>query len=171
VEGECTPLPGAGSGNIDDHREEQPTSVDNAEKFVADTEVDAFAVNIGQKHLHARKLLDLDIDLLYRIRERIRVPLVLHGGSSVSKASIRGAIEAGIRKINIGSILKQRFLEEIVSAISPLEFSMDSLMVSGYNPYELIGSGFSKDILTRGRLAVQRQVESLMQLFGSTGKG
>jgi hypothetical protein len=36
-----------------------------------------------------------------------------------------------------------------------------------YNPYEVVGSGFEKDVLTQGRIALQKKVEELMGLFGS----
>ncbi|MCJ7555768.1 MAG: hypothetical protein MUP90_02495, partial [Gammaproteobacteria bacterium] len=40
----------------------------------------------------------------------------------------------------------------------------------GYNPYKVIGSGLSEDVLMAGRVALQREVEELIQLFGSAGK-
>ena len=40
-----------------------------------------------------------------------------------------------------------------------------------YNPYDVIGSGLSEDVLVAGRLAMQRTVEEWMHLFGSAGQG
>ena len=40
-----------------------------------------------------------------------------------------------------------------------------------YNPYEVIGSGLDNDILVTGKMALQKAVEELMQLFGSAGRG
>ena len=34
-------------------------------------------------------------------------------------------------------------------------------------PYEVVGSGFENDVLTQGRIALQKKVEELMSLFGS----
>jgi hypothetical protein len=36
-----------------------------------------------------------------------------------------------------------------------------------YNPYEVVGSGFERDVLTHARIALQKKVEELMNLFGS----
>ena len=38
------------------------------------------------------------------------------------------------------------------------------------NPYQIIGSGLSNDVLMAGRLAMQCVTEDLMQLFGSAGR-
>jgi len=38
------------------------------------------------------------------------------------------------------------------------------------NPYQVIGSGLAQDVLVPGRLALQRDVERWMHLFGSAGK-
>jgi len=36
-----------------------------------------------------------------------------------------------------------------------------------YYPYEVVGSGFENDVLTQGRIALQKRVEELMSLFGN----
>ena len=38
--------------------------------------------------------------MLTQIRDRVKVPLVMHGGSGVSDEDYHKAIDAGIRKIN-----------------------------------------------------------------------
>jgi hypothetical protein len=39
-----------------------------------------------------------------------------------------------------------------------------------YNPYEVIGSGLSQDILMAGRLAMKLVVKEYLELIGSAGK-
>ncbi len=162
VEGESTPLPGAGGGVIKEVAARLSTP-EEAVHYVEETGVDAFAVDIGQQHLHGRREVELDIDLLKKIRGAVDVPLVLHGASSISRESIRGAIENGISKINVGSSLKRSFFEAVRKAVSSVE--------EDYNPYEVVGSGLDKDILAAGRLAVQEETQRLMELFGSRDKG
>ena len=75
------------------------------EKFVAETGVDFLAVAIGNAHGQYHSEPHLDIELLKDIRRRVDIPLVLHGGSGISEAQFRAAIEAGVAKINIATDL------------------------------------------------------------------
>ena len=89
------------------------------------------------------------------------VPLVLHGASSIDPDDLQAAIRLGVRKINVGSRLKQSFLNAMRDAAG----RSDSV-----NPYEAIGSGLRADVMVAGRLAMQAEVQRLMRLFGSAGK-
>ncbi len=40
----------------------------------------------------------------------------------------------------------------------------------GYNPYEVVGSGLSQDVMVACRVAVQRVAREYIGLFGSAGK-
>jgi len=40
-----------------------------------------------------------------------------------------------------------------------------------YSPYDVVGCGMTSDVMTGARLAMQREVEGLMRLFRSAGKG
>jgi ketose-bisphosphate aldolase len=162
VEGEAIALPGVG-GDLQEIPENPLLShPDTASKFIDQTGVDAFAVNIGQLHLHGRRKVRLDMDLLSELNEALDIPLVLHGASSVHDDDIKQSIEYGIRKINVGSILKQTYFESMKAGISSTP--------TVYNPYEVIGSGLNNDLLMTSRIALQEKVEQLMILFGSAGK-
>lgn len=162
VEGEAMALPGVGGG-LEEEPEHGPlTDLRTAQDFIARTGVDAFAVNLGQMHLHGRRRVRLDLKRLQELNEGLDVPLVLHGASSVHGDDIRQAIQMGIRKINVGSVLKQTYFEAMrKSAVQT---------PNPYNPYEVIGSGLEDDVLMAGRVALQQKVEELMHLFGSARK-
>jgi fructose/tagatose bisphosphate aldolase len=130
--------------------------------FIEQTGVDAFAVNIGQMHFHGRREVRLDLDRLAGLRAALDVPLVLHGASSVHPRDLQKAIRGGIRKINVGSALKQAYFEALRDACTSAE--------EPYNPYEVIGSGLHADVLMAGRLALQQRVEEWMRLLGSAGQ-
>jgi len=162
VEGEALTLPGVG-GELFEKSEHIPlTEVETACDFVEQTGVDAFAVNIGQMHLHGRQQVGLDLVRLQELDKALQVPLVLHGASSVHPEHLARAVTCGIRKINVGSLLKQAYFESLRKACSGIR--------AGYNPYEVIGSGLEADVLMAGRVALQEKVEELMHLFGSAGK-
>jgi len=163
VEGELSSLPGVAGGLASLPGEQDLDDPDIVRAFVERTGVDALAVNVGQVHLHGRSEVRLNLKRLEELRRTVSVPLVLHGATSISREDIREAIQRGIRKINVGSVLKRAYFEAVQAAC--LEIGRD------YNPYEVVGSGLDRDVLTAGRLAMQPKVEALMTLFGSAGRG
>lgn len=81
------------------------TDPDDAERFVAETGVDALAVAIGSSHAMTSRDASLDLELLGRLAKAVPVPLVLHGSSGVPDAELVSSISAGIRKVNVGTAL------------------------------------------------------------------
>ncbi len=175
VEGELGRLAGVEEKTVEE-REAFLTDPREAEEFVKRTGVDALAVSIGTSH-GAYKFKGepkLDFERLMLIRERVDVPLVLHGASSVpawiiEKASkygaelsgakgipeehIKRAISLGIAKINIDTDLRLAFTAAIreVLANSPKEF----------DPRKILGPA---------KEAMKEVVKGKMRLFGSSGK-
>ena len=84
------------------------TSPEDAVTFVQATGVDSLAVAIGTYHGIYPKTLkpELKLDLLKEIKERVKIPLVLHGGSNNPDDEIAQAVKLGINKINISSDIK-----------------------------------------------------------------
>jgi len=162
VEAELASLPGiAGDHAAGAAAEVQLTDPNEACSFIDATGADALGVNVGQIHLHGRKRVRLDLDRL-RALATLSVPLVLHGATSIAPDDLRAAIAIGVRKINVGSRLKQSYFAALRNACATTPASA--------NPYEVIGSGLASDVLAHGRLAMQRDVEAMMHLFGSAGR-
>jgi fructose-bisphosphate aldolase, class II len=84
------------------------TDPDDAVTFVRQTGVDSLAVAIGTYHgiYPANLKPELKLDLLKEIKNRVRIPLVLHGGSNNPDDEIAEAARIGINKINISSDIK-----------------------------------------------------------------
>jgi ketose-bisphosphate aldolase len=162
AEGEIDSLPGVGGGLSAAPEEKHLTTVEKARAFVAETGVDSLAVNVGQVHLHGRTAVHLDLERVSALKAAVRTPLVLHGATSIPREDLGEAIRRGVRKVNVGSILKKSFLEAMRAA--------GVAAGSAYNPYEVIGSGLAVDVMTAGRAAMQKVVEQYMVLFGSAGK-
>jgi fructose/tagatose bisphosphate aldolase len=160
IEAEVAPLPGVGGEAPEGDVDRRLTDPAVAHRFVSETAIDALAVNVGQLHLHGRRIVRLDLDRL-RSLATLPVPLVLHGASSVDTGDLQEAIRLGIRKINVGSRLKQSFL----AAMREAAMRSDSV-----NPYAAIGSGLAGDVMVAGRLAMQAEVQRLMRIFGSAGR-
>lgn len=85
------------------------TDPTEARDFVEATGVDALAVAVGSSHAMTERTASLDFALIGRLREAVPVPLVLHGSSGVSDDDLRRAVDAGLTKINVGTILNIAF--------------------------------------------------------------
>lgn len=79
------------------------TNVEQAKDFVARTGIDALAVAIGTAHgkYPAGYVPKLDFQRLAELKEALKMPLVLHGGSGSGEENIRKAVAGGINKINV----------------------------------------------------------------------
>ncbi|MFJ4173538.1 ketose-bisphosphate aldolase [Microbacterium sp. NPDC089696] len=84
------------------------TNPDDAVRFVQETGVDSLAIAIGTSHglYPSDKNPELRHDLLEQIKAAVRIPLVLHGGSSNPDSELSRAVELGVNKINISSDIK-----------------------------------------------------------------
>jgi fructose-bisphosphate aldolase class II len=175
VEAELGRLAGVEEKTVEE-KEAVLTDPEAAKEFVKQTSVDALAVAIGTSH-GAYKFKGepkLDFKRLKSISEKVDIPLVLHGASSVpqwiiEKAQkygaelagargipeehIRKAISLGITKINIDTDLRLAFTATIreVLASSPKEF----------DPRKILGPA---------KEAMKEVVKGKMRLFGSSGK-
>lgn len=84
-----------------------------AARFVHATGVDGLAVAVGSSHAMIEQTAALDLDLIARLAAAVPVPLVLHGSSGVADDTLREAIVAGIRKVNVGTGLNIAFTAEV----------------------------------------------------------
>jgi len=111
----------AGIGYVPDYNEALPesqrmecmTKVDEAARFIEQTQVDLLAISIGSMRGMDERVINLDINRLNEIRKKVNVPLVLHGASGVTWESIQEAIQHGICKINIASTFDEVFIKII----------------------------------------------------------
>jgi len=85
------------------------TQPDEASRFVDATGIDTLAVALGSVHGLKAKQISLDLKRLKAIRERVSVPLVLHGSSGVSDNDIEQGMAMGLCKINVATQLAQAF--------------------------------------------------------------
>jgi dTDP-glucose 4,6-dehydratase len=76
------------------------TDPEQAKYFIEHTGVDALAISFGTTHGVYLTEPTLDLSRISKIKEKIDIPFVMHGGSGVSDADFRIAIQNGISKIN-----------------------------------------------------------------------
>ncbi len=152
------------------------TNPDQALEFVEATGCDMLAVSVGTKH-GINKFVgraNLDFKRLAAIKKVVRIPIVLHGASSiprnlvdiaenygadlskargVSDGQLRKAIENGVNKINTDSDLRIAFTGAVDRYMTKHPNNMDP-----------------RKYLAEGRAAVRKLVQKKIKLFGSNDK-
>ncbi|MDF1512760.1 MAG: class II fructose-1,6-bisphosphate aldolase [Anaerolineae bacterium] len=110
VEAEIGRLGGAEEHVVVSEREALMSDPDECAMFVDDAGFDFLAVAIGNAHGFYKGEPKLDFDRLEAIRDRVSVPLVLHGASGIPDHQITMAVERGICKINIDTEIRNAFI-------------------------------------------------------------
>ena len=91
---------------------------DECVRFVKETEIDSFAPAIGTVHGIYKGELNIDYDLIKRLREKVSTPLVMHGGSGLDHSILKKAILCGISKINVNSDIQATWHEAVKKFIN-----------------------------------------------------
>ena len=92
---------GAGDDTGADDETKIYTDPDQAAVFVKETGIDALACSFGTTHGIYLAEPKLDFDVVKKVRVKTdQIPVVMHGGSGVSREDYKKAIKAGTRKIN-----------------------------------------------------------------------
>jgi fructose/tagatose bisphosphate aldolase len=133
---------------------------EGAALFVAETGVDLLAISVGNEEIKLEGRSPLDLNRLEAVGRRLDVPLVLHGGTGIEDDSIKAAIHLGVRKINYGTYMKQKYLRVIREALATAE----------PNPHALLGDGSHTDLMVIGRHVVRDAVLERIELLGCCGR-
>lgn len=128
------------------------TDPDKAVEFAEKTGIDIFAVAIGTSHGIYKAEPKLDFDLLKIIKQRISIPLVLHGASGIPDDMIKGTIKCGICKVNFATELRIAATKAVRLALTDTEM---------FDPKKYLGPA---------RQAVKELAISKIKLCGSKNK-
>lgn len=76
--------------------------------------MDVLAVSVGNVHGFYKGSPHINVERIKEISEAVsQLPVVMHGGSDIPYETIKASIEAGIRKFNIATDLKQAYSEKM----------------------------------------------------------
>ncbi|MBI4779566.1 class II fructose-bisphosphate aldolase family protein [Candidatus Falkowbacteria bacterium] len=152
VQGEVGAIVGS-HGDIKSKLKEIPLAkLEEVIKFVKETKVDTIAAAIGTAHgIHANE--DIVFSLLKAIKDKVKIPFVLHGGSGVLDAKIKKAIKEGVNIINVGTDLKIAFCRTLIEVCLKNREEADP-----------------RNLLKPTIAAIERVVFGKMKLFGSAGR-
>ena len=113
VEAELGRLGGQEDDLIVDVKDNKYTNPEQAADFIKRTGIDSLAVAIGTAHGLYVGEPKLDFDRLLEIKNKVEVPLVLHGASGLSDSDIQKAISRGVCKVNVATELKIAFSDAL----------------------------------------------------------
>jgi ketose-bisphosphate aldolase len=149
VEGELGLVPTPKQKEVIDEQEREKTMTDptQAEDFVKKTDVDFLAIGIGSAHGFYKGKPKLDFGRLKKIKQKVKIPLALHGGSNIADADIKKAISYGICKINVNTELRVAFTDALRRALQDPQVHI---------PYEY---------LKTAEQAVQKVIEEKIKAF------
>ena len=112
--------------------QDSQTKPEDAKRFVEETGIDLFAPSVGNVHgLVKSGQPKLNIERIKALREAVKVPLVLHGGSGISDEDFLSAIAAGIRVIHINTELRLAYKEGIAEGLKSGEIAPYKFMETG----------------------------------------
>lgn len=147
-------------GHSDQVTDEETTDPEEAVKFVKATGVDLLSVHVGNEEIKLEGRAALDLERLEAIGQRVDIPLVLHGGTGIADDSLKAAIGLGVRKVNYGTYMKQRYLKALKRALAASET----------NPHSLLGGGSETDVIVVGRSVIRDAVLERIELLGCCGQ-
>ena len=105
------------------------TDPEEAVEFVNRTGVSSLAVGVGTAHGVYATTPVLNTELISVLREKIDVPLVLHGASGLSNEAVQDCIRRGMCKVNFATELRiayteavQKYLSENPKTIDPKKY-------------------------------------------------
>lgn len=123
---------GGKEDDLDGGDENPYTDPWQAAQFAEAAEIDFLAVAIGTAHGVYKGIPKLDKKRLSEIREKVSIPLVLHGTSGVPDEDVKDCIARGICKVNYATDLRiaftrgvQRVLTEKPETIDPKKYNAE----------------------------------------------
>ncbi len=130
VEAELGKIPDVGqSVNWEDYY----TTVEEAQRFVAETGVDYLAISVGIVHgvIPGLKPEPLSIKRTLEIRDATKIPLVLHGASGIPVDEVQAAKAAGVHKFNADTDLRHLFRQGMLDVWAKGDHQLEDAMAEG----------------------------------------
>lgn len=147
----------SGAGDVTGEEDDTKIYTDpaQAKDFVTRTGIDALACSFGTTHGIYLKAPKLDFNVVREVRRQCgNIPVVMHGGSGVSRENYQEAIRAGVRKINYFTYMDKAGGNAAAEYI------------------RTIGEGapvFFTEVSAKAREGMKENVKSAMEVFAMRG--
>ena len=148
------------------------TKPEDAKKFVELTGIDSLAISIGTSH-GAYKFegeSHLDIERLKKIAELVKIPLVLHGASSVSAELKQKFLESGGKIGNANGVSTENLIEAVKFGICKVNVDTDLRIAftTGIRNCLKDSTIFNpRDYLKNGMAEMQNEVEKRIDILNT----
>lgn len=166
---------GSGSAGEGNDPEKIYTDPEQAKKFVELTGIDALACSFGTTHGVYISKPQLDFSVVEKVREKANIPVVMHGGSGVSREDFQKAIQTGVRKVNYYTYMAMAGGKTVAN-----QFKMECIPVEKngkqYNYYyQLVESKkdapiMYHDVVQWGTQAMKENCKKAMKIFAMKGE-
>lgn len=120
------------------------TKPEDAKRFVDETDIDMFAPSVGSIHgLIKTGKPHIDAELVKQIKDTVKIPLVLHGGSGLRDEDFTNAIQAGISVVHINSEIRLAYRDAVEKQIeaSPNEITPAKILQPAVDAIENVVEG------------------------------
>ena len=121
--------------------------------FCRKTGIDCLAAAIGTVHGFYKSTPKLDFPRLRKIREAVKLPIVLHGGTGIPEADIKQAISLGVAKINFSTVVRHACIVQLGKTLAENPGNLDLMF-----------------ILSKSRQKMKEAILNQMRMCGSIGK-
>lgn len=143
------------------------TKPSEAVEFVNETGVDCLAVAIGTSHGTYKGVPHLDYERLQELKDRLDIPLVLHGGSGTGDDNLKRAIEIGIQKVNLYTDLGEAWLQQLRKEISLYDGMIEEVTEDEFKNKKKKITQLLNDSCKNG---YKQKLIHYMDLFGSVNR-
>ena len=150
VEGEIGRLPGREETLNVAETSARLTKPEEAKEFAEKTGVDLLAISFGTAHGFYTSKPRLSFEVIERTHALTSVPLVMHGGTGVPDEDVRRAISLGVKKVNIGTEVKNAYTRAMREQVAAQAKEIDP-----------------RRILTHAKEAVRRVAEEKVALVNT----
>lgn len=143
-------------GDVGDYSgEDCIVQTEDAVRAAAEGGVDYLAVAVGTAHGFYKGTPQIRFDRLEEVANKVNIPLVLHGGTGIPREDVEQCIRRGIRKVNVGTIIRYTYLDALSR-----EIQKQGALTP---PVDLIYPAVTDEI--------KEVVKYWIQVCGSEGKG
>ena len=126
-------------------------TIDDCKKLVNETGIDLLAPALGSVHGFYKGEPKLNFERMKEIKEKLNIPLVLHGGTGIPDEMIKKAIECGINKINVNTELQVAWTNGVRKGLNEDK--------NIYDP---------RKVIKLGEQNLKEVVKNKIELFGSS---
>ena len=140
-------------GKIENNMDTDKTDLDSVIYFNKKAKFDLLAPAIGNYHGIKNIPPEIDLELLRTISNSIKKPLVLHGGTNLSKEILQETIKLGVAKINFNTELQDAWAKALKAYVS--------LNPNEIDPRKIIGAG---------EMALKEVVKTKISILNSASK-